>query len=93
MNWRKPKDTMRWLWLTSVLSLSAGCAAATPEQRYINVRPQLAPLSAEISDAMQPDSTDLWKRAEAWLQTSGALLDSVTNSSANSVGSSSPTAP
>ena len=31
--------------------------------------------------AMQPDSTDLLKRADAWLQNSQQLLDSVTTSS------------
>lgn len=69
---------MNKLWPLSVLTLLAACSPLKPEPVYINVKPQLAPLSAEILQAMQPDSTDLLKRAAAWYGNSGKLLDSVT---------------
>lgn len=56
-----------------------GCATANPEVRYTNVKPKVPPLSENVLDAMQPNSTDLLKRADDWLLNSGLLLDSVTN--------------
>ena len=42
---------------------------------------KLAPWILATLQAMQPDSTDLLKRADEWLQNSQQLLDSVTTSS------------
>lgn len=70
---------MKWLLLTSVLFMSSACCKARSELRYTNVKPKLEPLPAEILQAMQPDSTELLKKAEDWYESSGKLLDSVTN--------------
>lgn len=70
---------MKWLLLTSVLLTSSACCKARTELRYTNVKPKLEPLPVEILQAMQPDSTELLKRAEDWYENSGKLLDSVTS--------------
>jgi len=68
----------KWLLLLCVLSTISGCGALKSEPTYINVKPKLAPLSAEILQLMQPDSTEVSKKAEDWYKSSGSLLDSVT---------------
>ena len=72
------KHTSRFL-PALLLMLLSGCAAPKIEQRYTNVRPKVEPLSAEILQAMQPNSTELLNRGEAWNASTGKLLDSVTS--------------
>ena len=81
MNSQKRNVCMMLSLLVLLLSMSVGCATVPKEPRYINVKPQVAPLSASVSQAIQPNSTSLLKRAELWLKNSGELLDSVTDSS------------
>lgn len=59
-------------------STLAGCSSLNSEPRYINVKPKAEPLSAEVLQAMQPDSTQVLKKADQWYENSGQLLDSVT---------------
>lgn len=63
--------------LLSVLSMSSGCRRVSAEPRCIDPKPKLEPLQPEILQLMQPDSTQLSKRAEDWYENSGQLLDSV----------------
>lgn len=56
-----------------------GCGSLKGEPTYINVKPKAEPLSETVLHAMQPNSTDLLKRADDWLLNSGQLLDSVTS--------------
>ena len=73
---------LRVITQASLLALAvittAGCNSLKDEHRYINVKPKPEPLSAEILQAMQPDSTTVLKKADVWLKNSGQLLDSVT---------------
>lgn len=71
-------DTLRLLVLLNV-SLLSGCAASKPEPVYTNVQPRAEKLSESVLQAMQPNSTDLLKKAETWYDNSGKLLDSVTS--------------
>ena len=65
--------------LVLMLSTLTACGSLKGEQRYTNVKPKAEPLSAEVLQAMQPDSTPLLKKADNWLKNSGQLLDSVTD--------------
>lgn len=77
MIWYKLGSSMKCLLLISVLTMSSGCCRVPGEPRYIIVRPSPGPLSSEILQTMQPDSTELLKRAESWSENSRLLLDSV----------------
>jgi len=79
MNWLKYGKLILLIWALSVLLTSSACCKAHVEVRYIETRPKPAPLPAEISQAMQPNSTELLKKAEDWSKSSGQLLDSVTD--------------
>ena len=79
MNWPKLGRNMKWLLVACGLIFSSACCKARIEPRYINVMPKLEPLPAETLQAMQPDSTELLKKAEDWYESSGELLDSVTD--------------
>ena len=79
MNWQKLNDFMIWPLLISALLFSVGCCSAKTAQRYTVARPKLEPLPAATLQAMQPDSTELLKKAEDWYESSGQLLDSVTS--------------
>ena len=68
---------MKKLSLLLLLSTLCACASRPKEPLYINIKPKLDPLSAEVSRAMQPNSTELLKRAGAWSESSRQLLDSV----------------
>jgi uncharacterized lipoprotein YajG len=81
MNSLKKKNLMQSLLLSLGVSMMAGCSSLTNEPVITNVSPKVEPLSKPILQAMQPDSTDLLKRADEWLQNSQQLLDSVTTSS------------
>lgn len=59
------------------LSMLSGCSSQTPEREFINVKPEVQPLNKSVLQGMQPNSTDLLKRAEDWYENSGKLLDSV----------------
>lgn len=72
-------NSMKWLLPIFVLAMSSACCKAHVEVRYISVKPKLEPLPPETSQAMQPDSTELLKRAESWSENSEQLLDSVTS--------------
>ncbi|QDH83973.1 hypothetical protein Axy10_067 [Achromobacter phage vB_AxyP_19-32_Axy10] len=65
--------------LALLASTLTGCSVANPERAYINVKPKADPLSAEVLQAMQPNSTEVLKKADSWLENSAQLLDSVTN--------------
>lgn len=66
---------MKKLLLLSMLSVLSACASQPKGRVATNVLPKPAPLSAEVSRAMQPNSTDLLKKVEAWLASSRQLLD------------------
>ena len=81
MNFPKQISTMpKLLLLLSLITLSA-CATSNNGQRYTNVKPKVEPLSEEILQTMQADSTPLLKKADLWYENSGKLLDSVTDKS------------
>ena len=77
-HWRKLAMTLLVLFWLSALLTSSGCCKAHVEVRYIETKLHPAPLPPEILQAMQPNSTELLKRAENWSESSGKLLDSVT---------------
>lgn len=79
MHWFKLIKITAMLFPICVLLMSAGCCSPRIEQRYIAVRPKLEPLPAETLQAMQPNSTELLKKADTWYESSGQLLDSVTS--------------
>lgn len=72
------KHMLQFFLLGSLLTVSA-CCKAHVEQKYIEIRPKPAPLPAEVLRAMQPNSTELLKKAEDWSTSSGKLLDSATD--------------
>lgn len=84
MHSRPPHKLTRLSLLLCVPMLFAACSAVTPEPQFINVKPKAAPLSAAVSQAIQPNSTDLLKRADLWLENSEQLLNCVTDSSCKS---------
>ncbi|MNE91840.1 hypothetical protein D3C80_1895030 [compost metagenome] len=55
----------------------SGCNSQLPDPTYINVKPEVQPLNKNVLHGMQPNSTELLKRAEDWYESSGKLLDSV----------------
>ena len=73
--------TMQMLLLMLSVTSISGCAMSNKGQQYINVKPKVEPLSEEILQTMQADSTPLLKRADLWYEHSGKLLDSVTDKS------------
>jgi hypothetical protein len=81
VNFPKPISIMQMLSLMFVLSMLSACGAANKGPQFTNVRPKVEPLSEEISQAMQVDSTPLLKKADLWYENSGKLLDSVTDKS------------
>ena len=68
---------MKKLVLLCVLSTLSACASQPKGGPPTNVSPKADPLSEPVLRAMQPNSTDLLKRVEAWLESSKQLLDSV----------------
>ena len=74
-----PKQVMKLSLAGLVLTTLIGCSNLQKEPRYINVSPKPEPLSAEVLQAMQPDSTKVLSKADNWLKNSGQLLDSVTD--------------
>lgn len=78
VNSGKLVSPMQLTLLLLVVSTIAGCSSLKPEPRYINVKPKADPIPAEILQAIQPNSTDLLKKAEVWYENSGKLLDCVT---------------
>ncbi|QXV75783.1 o-spanin [Escherichia phage AlfredRasser] len=73
----KPKSLMKSLLILLLTSTIVGCSSQKNEPRVINVKPQPEPLNASILQAMQPDSTQVLKKADVWLKNSRQLLDSV----------------
>lgn len=73
------KHSIRLSCLVLLLSTQIGCSNLKGEPEYINVKPKVQPLTENVLQAMQPNSTELLKRADDWLLNSGLLLDSVTN--------------
>ena len=71
------------LLLLCMLSTLAACASQKPAREFIESKPKVEPLSASVLQAMQPNSTEVLKRADQWYKNSGLLLDSVTNNSGN----------
>ena len=81
MNFPKRILTMQLLLLLLSVSMISACASQNNVQRFTNVKPKVEPLSEEILQTMQADSTPLLKRADLWYENSGKLLDSVTDKS------------
>lgn len=81
MNLPKPNSIMQRLLLTFVVSTTVACSCPSNVRPPTNVLPKVEPLSEEVSQAMQADSTPLLKRADSWYENSGRLLDSVNDSS------------
>ncbi|UZV39856.1 o-spanin [Xanthomonas virus PB119] len=81
MNLLKRIGNMLLKLLPCSLILIAGCSSAPNARSYTNVSPKAEPLSAEILQAMQADSTPLLKKGEHWNKSTGQLLDSVTDKS------------
>lgn len=79
MNWFKLVKAMLLTSLLFVVYTSSGCCKAHVAVKPTAVKPKLEPLPAEVLQAMQPNSTELSKRAEDWYSSSGKLLDSVTD--------------
>ncbi|QYW01844.1 o-spanin [Stenotrophomonas phage Paxi] len=81
MHWLKRIGNMMSKLLPCALITLAGCNSVPNGRPYTNVKPKLEPLSVEVSQAMQANSTPLLKKADLWYENSGLLLDSVTNKS------------
>ncbi|XNM00495.1 o-spanin [Pseudomonas phage Zuri] len=64
----------------ALITISA-CSSQPSEPTYINVKPEVPKLNGTLLQSMQPNSTDLLKRGESWYESSGKLLDSVTEPS------------
>lgn len=79
LNWRKLQRSILLLCGLNALLMSSACCKAHVEVKYIEIKPKVRRLPAEISQAMQPNSTELLKRAEDWSKSSQKLLDSVTD--------------
>lgn len=69
---------MKKLLLLSLLSTLSACNSPPKELRLTPHSPKPDPISAEVLQAMQPDSTSLLKKAEDWLASSKKLLDGET---------------
>lgn len=80
----RPAKLMRRSLMLCVVTTLTACSSVPPEPQFTNVRPQVAPLSAQVSQAIQPNSTDLLKRADLWLESSEQLLNCVTSNSCKS---------
>ena len=81
MNFPKRILTMQMLLLLCISIMLSACATSNSGQRYTNVKPKVEPLSEEILQTMQADSTPLLKKADLWYENSGKLLDSVIDKS------------
>lgn len=79
MNFPKPTSIMQMLLLLLSVTLLSACGPVKTGQQSTNVRPKVEPLSEEILQTMQADSTPLLKKADRWYENSGKLLDSVTD--------------
>ena len=77
----KKKQLMQLPLLGLMLSMLVGCSSLNKEPIVINVKPRVEPLSKPILQAMQPNSTELLKKADNWLLNSQQLLDSVMTNS------------
>lgn len=78
MHLQKQIRSSRGLLLVSMLSILSACGTLNKERLTTNICPQPAPLSKNILQAMQPNSTEVLKRADDWSKNSQQLLDSVT---------------
>lgn len=72
------KPAMKGLLLVMLLSMLLGCGTTKKELTYTNEKLKAQKLSEEVLQAMQPNSTEVLKRADEWLKTSEQLLNSVT---------------
>ena len=79
MEQSKPKRAhTKWPWLLLLISMLPACGTQKIVQRPIVVCPNPGPLSPQLLQLTQPNSTELLKKADDWLLNSGKLLDSVT---------------
>ena len=69
---------IRALLLLSTASMLFGCGTVNSGQHITEPKPHPDPLSAEILQAMQPNSTNLLNRADVWLKSSDQQLNSET---------------
>lgn len=78
MTLHKRTRITQWLLLLFTLSMLPSCATPNVVPIVTDCRPKLDPIPVEVSQAMQPDSTDLLQRVSNWLKNSEQLLSSVT---------------
>ena len=72
------RQSMKRVFWAFVPLLLIGCGTLKNEQVHTNVCPRVPNPSEEILQTMQPDSTEVLKKADSWLENSKQLLDSVT---------------
>ena len=72
------KLAMKSLLPIMLLSMLLGCGTTKKEPSYTNEKLKAQKLSEEVLQAMQPNSTEVLKRADEWLRTSEQLLNSAT---------------
>lgn len=78
MLYRKPTRLTLALSPLLMLSMLSACQTAKNGQGFTNVCPSPEPLSPQILQAMQPNSTVLLKKGDDWLKSTEQLLNSVT---------------
>ena len=81
MSSSKSNLIMKQLSLAIALITLAGCCSPKVEREFISVKPEALPMNSNVLQGMQPNSTELLKRAGHWYENSGKLLDSVTEQS------------
>lgn len=81
----KSMNKLSLLFPVLVLTLLTGCSSQKAEREFISDRPKALPVNKHVLQGMQPNSTELLKKAELWYENSGKLLDSVTEPSLPSV--------
>ena len=81
MSWQHPLLRFKPLSMAIALITLTGCSSPPPVREFISVKPEVQPLNKSVLQGMQPNSTDLLKRAELWYENSGQLLNNVTEPS------------
>ncbi|MNL22299.1 hypothetical protein D3C87_1436400 [compost metagenome] len=81
MSWQHPLLRFKPLSMAIALTTMVGCSSQPPVREFISVKPEAQPLNKSVLQSMQPNSTDLLKRAGLWYENSGQLLNSVTEPS------------
>lgn len=84
MSWLHPLQHIKPLSMAIALITLTGCGSQKVEREFISVKPEVPSLNKNVLHGMQPNSTELLKKAEHWYVNSGKLLDSVTEPSSPS---------